>query len=136
MDYIQLSLFGKMFPEHSAATKEEIFRPCWKNWPKSKNPKFQSLNLTSGQTPDLSAGTDGVLRGEPLMLNFGESPNAAVESRLSWILEDNVPEKYYLSARACQGILNRASRRGKALPEILHTALLDMIEWWKERETA
>ena len=68
------------------------------------------------------------------MLNFGESPSAVVESHLSWILEDNVPEKYYLSARACQGILNRASRRGKALPEILHAALLDMIEWWKDRE--
>lgn len=67
------------------------------------------------------------------MLNFGECPNEERESRLSWILEDNVPEKYYLSARACEGILNRASRRGKALPEILHTALLDMIEWWKER---
>ena len=68
------------------------------------------------------------------MLNFGECPNEERESRLSWILEDNVPEKYYLSVRACEGILNRASRRGKALPEILHTALLDMIEWWKERE--
>ena len=65
------------------------------------------------------------------MLNFGECPSVAVELRLSWILEDNAPEKYYLSARACHGILNRASRRGKALPEILRTALLDMIEWWK-----
>lgn len=134
MDYIQLSLFGKMFPEHSAATKERIFVQYWKDWPTSKNPKFQSLDLRteSGQKQDLSAEMAGALRGELLTLNFGESPNVAVESRLSWILEDNVPEKYYLSARACQGILNRASRRGKELPEILRTALLDMIEWWKE----
>lgn len=62
------------------------------------------------------------------MLNIGECHRDAVESRLSWILEDNVLEKYYLSARACEGILSRASRRGKALPEILRTALLDMIE--------
>lgn len=68
------------------------------------------------------------------MLNIGECPSVAVESRLSWILEDNVPERYYLSARACQGILSRVSRRGKALPEILHTALLDMIEWWAEQK--
>ena len=68
------------------------------------------------------------------MLNIGESPRDAVESRLSWILEDNVPQRYYLSARACEGILSRASRRGKALPEILRAALLDMIEWWKEQE--
>ena len=78
---------------------------------------------------------DGALRGELSTLNFGESPSAAVESRLFWILEDNVPEKYYLSERACQGILNRASRRGKELPEILRTALLDMIEWWEEQDS-
>lgn len=31
--------------------------------------------------------------------------------------------KYYLSAKACQGILNRAKRRGKELPEMLRIAL-------------
>lgn len=76
---------------------------------------------------------DTALRGELSTLNIGESPSVAVESRLSWILEDNVPERYYLSAKACQGILNRASRRGKELPEIPRTALLDMIQWWKEQ---
>ena len=78
----------------------------------------------------------GALRGELSTLNTGECPSVAVESRLSWILEDNVPERYYLSTRACQGILSRASRRGKALPEILRAALLDMIEWWKQKTTA
>ena len=34
-----------------------------------------------------------------------------------------VPEKYYLSPKACQGILRRASVRGKELPEVLRTAL-------------
>lgn len=43
-------------------------------------------------------------------------------------------ERYFLSARACQGILTRASRRGKALPDLLKTALLDMIEWWQGRQ--
>lgn len=140
-EYIQLSLFGKMFPEPSAQTVEKISEPFWKNWPVSKKLAFQSLDLqqtrrgaSSGQKQALSAEMDGALRGELSTLNFGECPSVAVESRLSWILEDNVPEKYYLSARACQGILNRASRRGKALPEILHTALLDMIAWWKDRE--
>lgn len=135
-DYIQLSLFGKMFQGHSAVTKEKTSTQYWKNWPASKNPKFQSLDLRteSGQNQGLSAEMDGALRGELSTLNFGESPSVAVESRLSWILEDNVPEKYYLSARACQGVLNRASRRGKELPEILRTALLDMIEWWREQD--
>ena len=57
------------------------------------------------------------------MLNTGESPSVAVESTLSQILVVNAPEKYYLSARACEGILRRAERRGKKLPELLKLAL-------------
>ena len=32
-------------------------------------------------------------------------------------------EKYFLSPKACQGILNRATKRGKILPPILEEAL-------------
>ena len=35
--------------------------------------------------------------------------------------------KYYLSARACEGILRRADKRGKELPEVLKQALTDQI---------
>jgi hypothetical protein len=35
-----------------------------------------------------------------------------------------VPEKYYLSQKACLGILRRADARGKELPELLKKALL------------
>ena len=43
---------------------------------------------------------------------------------LSDILEDgSVPQRYYLSAKACQGILRRAANRGKKLPEQLAAAL-------------
>ena len=70
----------------------------------------------------------GLSLGELMMLNTGESPNAAVESRLSQILEDNPQEKYYLSAKACQGILRRAERRGKDLPETLKAVLLMQSE--------
>lgn len=83
-----------------------------------------------GAKLEQSPETDGLWLGDSSMLNIGEFPNAERESLLSWILEDNVPQKYYLSARACQGILVRASRRGKPLPELLKQALLDMIEWW------
>ena len=64
---------------------------------------------------------------EFLTLNFGESPSVAVESTLSQILQVNAPEKYYLSAKACEGILRRAERRGKKLPDMLKTALEQMI---------
>lgn len=67
---------------------------------------------------------DGAWLGECMMRNTGESPNAAVGSRLSQILEETPQEKYSLSAKACQGILRRAERRGKDLPELLKTVLL------------
>lgn len=44
-------------------------------------------------------------------------------SILSQILMADAPEKYYLSQKACLGILRRASARGKELPELLKIAL-------------
>ena len=140
MDCIQLSLFGKTYPERSVPTEEKISEPCWKNLPAWNNQTFQFLDLrvggADGAKPEQSPETDGLWLGDSLTLNIGEFPNVARESLLSQILEDNVPQKYYLSARACQGILTRASRRGKALPELLKTALLEMIEWWETDATA
>ena len=66
----------------------------------------------------------GALLGVYSTRSFGEFPNAAAESHLSQILEDNPRPKYFLSAKACQGILRRAERRGKELPEILREALI------------
>lgn len=130
MDCIQLSLFGKTCKERSAPTEEKISEPCWKNLPARNNQTLQFLDLrrgADGTKPEQSLETDGLWLGDSLTLNIGEFPNAERESLLSWILEDNVPQKYYLSARACQGILTRASRRGKALPDILRQALMDVI---------
>lgn len=42
---------------------------------------------------------------------------------LSQILERETSEKYYLSPKACAGILRRAAKRGKALPPQLRAAL-------------
>ena len=42
---------------------------------------------------------------------------------LSAILESSVSTKYYLSPRACRGILRRADKRGKELPGQLRVAL-------------
>ena len=67
-------------------------------------------------------------RGECLTRNTGESPSAVVASRLSQILEEAPQEKYFLTARACQGILNRAERRGKMLPPKLKAALIMQSE--------
>lgn len=130
MDCIQLSLFGKTCPEHLAPMEEKISEPCWKNLPAWNNQMFQFLDLrggADGAKPGQSPETDGLWLGDSLTLNIGEFPREESASLLSLILEDNAPQKYYLSARACQGILTRASRRGKPLPEVLRQALLDVI---------
>jgi hypothetical protein len=43
-----------------------------------------------------------------------------------------VPQRFYLSRKACLGILRRASARGKALPEILKKALEQQAERRKD----
>lgn len=135
MENIQDSLFGKMYPEHSAVTKERTSESYVKNLSKSSNrqPLCLRFRKTDGPMPTVISETDGALRTELLTLNTGESPSVVVESTLSQILEANVPDKYYLSAKACEGILRRAERRGKQLPQMLKDALEQMIE--RERAT-
>ena len=71
---------------------------------------------------------DGALLGAYTTHSFGESPSVDAESRLSQILEVCPHQKYYLSAKACDGILRRAERRGKELPPMLKEALLAQSE--------
>ena len=59
-----------------------------------------------------------------LDLQYWVAPKCAVASSLWQILEDNVQEKYYLSGKACRGILRRSEKNGKKLPPILEQALL------------
>lgn len=63
------------------------------------------------------------------MPNTGESPSEERESSLLQILEENPQEKYYLSEKACLGILRRAEKRGKKLPEKLKAALEYQAKW-------
>ena len=131
----QVSIFdqdtwcGKTSPEHLAQTKAKTSESSLKKSQKSaiKMPLFLCLTKENGQTADASWETDGVSLGGFSMHSFGESPNAAAESHLSQILEVNPHPKYCLSAKACQGILNRANRRGKQLPTMLREALEQMI---------
>jgi len=58
------------------------------------------------------------------MPNISEFHSAAAASSLSDILETGeVPQRFYLSATACRGILRRAEKRGRALPPSLQMAL-------------
>jgi hypothetical protein len=64
---------------------------------------------------------------ESLTLSTLEFHSGAVASSLSDILETgDVPQRYFLSATACRGILRRAEKWGKELPTTLRQALLQV----------
>lgn len=59
---------------------------------------------------------------------IGEHLNGVAVSHLSQILEDSPHPRYSLSKKACLGIISRAERRGKKLPDVLREALEKQIE--------
>ncbi len=87
---------------------------------------FLSLDLTPGSGNLLGEfywETLSPWLGGALMLNTGVSPRDAQESYLWQILQAQVPPKYYLTKKACLGILRRSKERGKPLPPQLELAL-------------
>jgi len=94
--------FGRTSPASCHQTKDGILRPSSLGW--------QNSGMGSPS--------------EFLTLNTSEFPSDGVACSLSQILEDgNVPQRYFLSVRACAGILRRAENRGKTLPVQLAEAL-------------
>ena len=116
--------FGKTYLEPLAPTEEKTSESSLKKSAKSQTrlPLFLDLRK-NGAMRDASWEMGGALLGEYTTPSFGESPREENVSRLSQILEEQAPQKYCLSAKACQGILNRAERRGKELPKELKEAL-------------
>lgn len=124
----------------------EYLRPrfwCWENVPgalssaggatsKQSSKKSSALSsqsamylcLRNGANRALWMETTGNWHGESWMPNFTESPKDAEDCTLSSILLDTVPEKYFLSEKACLGILRRSLKRGKELPLVLRNALI------------
>ena len=92
-----------------------------KTSPVSSHPEEEGILVpSSGRW--LNSGMGGPTGS--LTLSTLEFPSAAVASSLSDILETGVvPQRFFLSATACQGILRRAEKRGKNLPETLRLAL-------------
>ena len=64
-----------------------------------------------------------VSHGEYWTRSSSEWPSGAAVCFLSDILEPNPPQKFSLSPTACQGILNRAAKRGRRLPDKLYAVL-------------
>src|SRR5512138_101325 len=97
-----------MCPEASTAIRARTLDESSPSWLK---PKFQCLDLASGHTPDWLEFHQAPSLGESLTLNISDSPNDAKECLLHTVLEETVPEKYYLTPKACRGILERSQRR-------------------------
>ena len=88
---------------------------------------FMSLDLTPGAGNLLDEFYWELLspwRGESLILNTGPAPRSGAAGSTLWsILEAQPHQRYFLTRKACQGIIRRASERGKPLPPQLQQAL-------------
>ena len=126
--FVQDTWHGRTCPvplvqEHPKARTSGSF---WKRSSALKAIPFQSLDLTPGAGNLLGEFYWELIspwRGGASTLNTGVSPRGAKESSLSQILQADPPLKYYLSPKACLGILRRAFKRGKELPQKLEGAL-------------
>jgi hypothetical protein len=94
--------FGRTSPESCPLMEDAILVPssgCWQNSGMGSHTEFWTLSTL-------------------------EWPNDAVVCSLSDALETgSVPQRFFLSDTACRGILRRADKRGKELPEALRLAL-------------
>ena len=122
---IQPLHYGKTSPGRSVVTKGKTSARYVRSSSKSssRQPLCLRFHRVDGRMQIVMSETDGALLTEFSMLNTGESPNVVDASTLSSILEVNAPGKYYLSAKACKGILDRIEKRGKVIPPQLKDAL-------------
>ena len=97
----QHGVYGKMSPVFCRRMEDGLLLPSRGNWK-----------------------TAGIRwHGECWTRSSSELPKGAGVSFLSDTLEPNAPLRYYLSQRACLGILRRAEKRGRDLPPQLKLAL-------------
>jgi hypothetical protein len=75
----------------------------------------------------LSRSEDGAFLSLQWNMAIGSIPAECFLSpkpKLSEVLETgSIPGRFFLSAQACSGILRRAEKRGKELPQMLKNAL-------------
>lgn len=92
--------------------------------PSGHGTKRPVTTALSGRTRVLLLDPKGQSAGGSEMPNISTWPNDAVVSSLSQVLvRGSIPQQYFLSSTACAGILRRAEKRRKTLPEPLMRAL-------------
>ena len=142
--------FGKMFPVFyrryptklpirvhrtstwTATTHPETGKRSWSltNTQASKSMRF-GVSWPERRNSAIMAGSSLLtLNGPKHRSSLPPSRSGASVCSLSDILETGaVPQRYFLTAKACQGILRRAENRGKELPELLMRALRAVAGW-------
>ena len=119
----QLGLFSKMSSD-SCPQPTMLSDACLRDLQVLMNHSPRHLNKDGGLTRALSLDPSMEWPGGFSMPADSASPNVVVESTLSDILETGpLPQKYFLSPAACRGIIRRAKKRGKELPQTLQHAL-------------
>src|SRR5699024_3029898 len=106
--------FGRTSPASCRQTADGTLEPssgCWQNSGMGSPTEFLTLSTSEWTAfPAQSHSDDGVCS-------------------LSDVLETgDVPQRYFLSAKACAGILRRAEERGKQLPQSLALALKEVVD--------
>jgi hypothetical protein len=106
-DFAPYGWCGRTSPAFCQLTEDGRFEPssgCWSNSGMGSPTEFSTLNIT-------------------------EYPSDGAVSSLSDVLETGeLPQRYYLSGKACRGILRRAEKRGKTLPPPLAHALMAVAD--------
>jgi len=124
------TLYGKMSQEPSVPTTEKTSRQSSKPSVPYAKATLMFLDLRPGMGGNLLGSyweMDIASHGKYTMRVIGAYPNEERESTLSQVLQMNAPEKYSLSPKACAGIIRRAEKRGKELPDMLKEALMEVI---------
>ena len=133
MDDHQQLLFGKTSPDVSApkttpsAASSEGSSGAMKPLKlKAGNGIKQAFSVAKPSEWVIESSTPNTLAW---LRGVGESFSLPCLVNLSSVLEiGSVHQRYFLSAKACSGILRRAERRGKELPEQLRAALRAVVE--------
>lgn len=123
MDSTQLGLYGRTCPE-SYPTRPTDSAACSEHWLEVVPPSFR-LSNADGLTRVWLLDPGDPLHGGSWTPSGSAWPNdgSACLCSLVEVLEPSVSRKFYLSGKACAGILRRAERRGKELPTMLRAAL-------------
>lgn len=112
---------GKTSLAPTAAARAETLQAWLNSWQDSTTLQCPS---TAGARKAARWATMDCSNGHVWTRNGSEWRSGAAACSLSSILETGpVAPQYFLSAKACAGILRRAEKRGKTLPELLHRAL-------------